>query len=774
MNHEEHLVDYKEIDRFDQALESYFSGEMDADRFQAVRLQQGVYGQRQDGVNMVRIKVPGGKLVPAQLMAVAEALERYAPGQKAHITTRQDIQMHYVPLDDTPAVLRHLAQAELTTREACGNTVRNITVCPLAGVCPREHVDVAPFLQGVVGHFLRHPLTQNLPRKFKISLSGCEADCAQGLMHDLAVVAVRTGDGRFGFKVLAGGGLGHKPHEAIVVEPFIEEKDLLAAMEAIVVLHNRYSDRTKRAKSRIKFLVDRFGAEGFVTRYREELSRTRAALAAHPYPKGQWRGGESGDPPGPGAPRRLFKQKLPGLYVFPVSVPLGSLDAEQLRGIAGLMEDLGLSDVRTTQDQNLMLVNVPEPLLPAVNARLGALRLQAPRPGDDVVACPGTSTCRLGITSSMTVAPKLVGGKRNLRIRVSGCHNGCAQPETGDIGIFGEGRRMHGKLIPHYQMYFGGNGCGGGGLAIKGPSVPAARIEKAVERLRVAYASADEPWESFFHWVRKQERGYFYQLLADLVHVSEADLQQVAWDHGHRVEFKVLQLGGGECAGAVQNLVAAKFSEAAYERDCRNALAAQRKHEEALDCAEAMERLVGQALLFLSGKDYKVDELSDVARRLRDERSAYHLLGERLALLVGRLVGLRAAFDDAAFADVATEIDAWVKEAEQACALADPRLNLPGVSSRPRLEASGVAASVDVSAHPCPINFLKAKLELDKLAAGDVLTVKVCSGRAARLVPESLESIGHSILSRQEEGDITLISVRKTEVKNLTKEEKSK
>ncbi|MCL4471297.1 MAG: nitrite/sulfite reductase [Gammaproteobacteria bacterium] len=959
MNHEEHLVDYKEIDRFDQALQSYFSGEMDADRFQAVRLQQGVYGQRQDGVNMVRIKVPGGQLTPVQLTAVAEALENYAPKHKVHITTRQDIQMHYVPLEDTPAVLRRLTQAGLTTREACGNTVRNVTVCPLAGVCPREHVDVAPFLQGVVGHFLRHPLTQNLPRKFKISLSGCEADCAQGLMHDLAVVAIRTVDGRFGFKVLAGGGLGHKPHEAIVVEPFIEEKDLLPVMEAIVVLHNRYSDRAKRAKSRIKFLVDRFGAEGFVTRYREELSRTRAALAAHPYPKGQWQGGESGDAPGPGAPRRLFKQKQPGLYVFPVSVPLGGLDAEQLRGIAALMEDLGLSDVRTTQDQNLMLVNVPEPLLSAVSARLGALRLQAPRPGDDVVACPGTSTCRLGITSSqnlprkfkislsgceadcaqglmhdlavvairtvdgrfgfkvlaggglghkpheaivvepfieekdllpvmeaivvlhnrysdrakraksrikflvdrfgaegfvtryreelsrtraalaahpypkgqwqggesgdapgpgaprrlfkqkqpglyvfpvsvplggldaeqlrgiaalmedlglsdvrttqdqnlmlvnvpepllsavsarlgalrlqaprpgddvvacpgtstcrlgitssMTVAPKLVGGKRNLRIRVSGCHNGCAQPETGDIGIFGEGRRMHGKLIPHYQMYFGGNGCGGGGLAIKGPSVPAARIEKAVERLREAYASADEPWESFFHWVRKQERGYFDQLLADLVHVSEADLQQVARDHGHRVEFKVLQLGGGECAGAVQNLVAAKFSEAAYERDCRNAFAAQRKHEEALDCAGAMARLVGQALLFLAGQDHKVDELSDVAWRLRDERSAYHLLGERLALLVGRLAELRASFDDAAFADVVTEIDAWVKEAEQACALADPRLNQPGVSSRPRLGASGVAASVDVSEHPCPINFLKAKQALDKLATG--------------------------------------------------------
>lgn len=775
MNHEENLVDDKEIDRFDQALQSYFNDEMDIDRFQAVRLQQGIYGQRQDGVNMVRIKVPGGRLVPAQLMAIAEALENYAPGRKVHITTRQDIQIHHVPLQHTPAVLRRLAQSGLTTREACGNTVRNVTVCPLAGVCPREHVDVTPFSQGVAQHFLRHPLTQNLPRKFKISMSGCESDCSQGLIHDLGVVAVRADDGRFGFKILAGGGLGHKPHEAIVVEPFIEEADLLAVMEAIVVLHNKYSDRTKRAKSRIKFLVDRFGAEGFVSRYREELGRTRAALAAHAYTKGQWQGGKSGDIPGPGAPRCLFKQKQPNLYVFPVSVPLGDLDVEQLRGIVGLMRDLGLNDVRTTQDQNLILANVPESLLSAVSERLGILRLQAPRPGDDVVACPGTSTCRLGITSSMTVAPKLVGGKLDLRIRVSGCHNGCAQPETGDIGIFGEGRRMHGKLIPHYQMYFGGNGCGGGELALRGPSVPAARIEKAVERLREAYASVDEPRESYFHWVRKQESGYFDRLLADLTQVSEADLPQVIQDHGHGVDFKVLQLGGGECAGAVQDMVAAKFSEAAYERDCRNALAAQRKHGEAIDCIEAIALLVGQALLFLSGQDYKVAELSDVAGRLSDDRSAYPLFGKRLALLVGSLMKLRTVFDDAAFTSLTTELDVWVREAAQICTNADPRLDLVGtLSPRARVQKDAPVLTIDVSQHPCPFNFLKAKLALDNLVVGDVLTVKVCSGRAARQVPVSFESFGHTILSKQEDGDITVILVRKAEVKNLMKEGKSK
>ncbi|MHB1676500.1 MAG: sulfurtransferase TusA family protein [Sulfuriferula sp.] len=766
------LVKAEEIEHFNQALQAYFRGEMDADRFQAVRLQQGVYGQRQDGVNMVRIKVPGGKLTAEQLGTVAEILENYVPGGNAHITTRQDLQLHYVPLKDTPAVLRHLARVGLTTREACGNTVRNITACPLAGVCQREHVDVTPFLQGVVEHFLRHPLTQNLPRKFKISISGCEADCAQGMLHDVGIVAIRSGDSRFGFKVLAGGGLGHKPREAIVVESFVEEKDLLAVVEAIVVLHNRYSDRTKRAKSRIKFLVDRFGTDGFVAKYREELERTRAALATHTYHMGQWHGGESDATPGPGAPRRHFKQGQPGLYVFPVSVPLGQLDAGQLQGIAALMEDFGLSEVRTTQDQNLMLVNVPELLLSGMAARLDSLRLHRPQLGDDVVACPGTSTCRLGITSSMTVAPKLNGGKRDLRIRVSGCHNGCAQPETGDIGIFGEGRRLHGKLIPHYQMYFGGNGCGGGGLAIKGPSVPAARIEKAVEKVREDYTGSGGFGESFFEWVRKQEQGYFDRLLVDLVYVSEADLVQVSKDHGYREDFKVLQLGGGECAGAVQDTVAAKFSEAAYERDCRNAYAVQRKYQEAMECVEAIARLVSQALVFLAGQEYKASDLAEMLNGLRHEHSVFEPLAEKLDGVLERYAQLQLAFDDKVFAAVATEIDIWMKEAEHACALADARLNLPGASSPSRREASGVVASIDVSAHPCPVNFLKAKLELDKLTGGDVLAVKVSSGQAAWLVPASLESIGHSVLSKRKEGDVTLILVRKQETENPEKEEK--
>lgn len=672
MSELKNLANLEEIERFDDAVQGYFNQEIDAERFTAIRLQLGIYGQRQEGVHMVRIKLPGGRLTPPKLNAIADMLENDSEHDTVHITTRQDIQAYYVPLKRVPAAMRRLAEAGLTTREACGNTIRNITTCPLAGVCPKEHVDVTRHLDGAVGHFLRNPLNQQLPRKFKISFSGCEADCAQGMIHDLGIVAVKQ-DGHFGFKVLAGGGLGHKPHEAIVVEPFIEEKDLLLVMEALVALHNRYSDRVKRAKSRIKFLVDRFGPEGFVEKYREELARTREALSNREYPQGEWTGGTASEVPGPGAPRRLFAQKQPGLNVFPVAVPVGHLNAAQLRGIAKVLETHGLDDIRTTQDQNLMILNVPQELVASLRASLAALGLREPQAGDNVVACPGTSTCRLGITSSTIVAPKLSGGPDDLRIRVSGCHNGCAQPESGDIGIYGEGRRQHGKLIPHYQMYVGGNGVGGGGLAIKGPSVPAARIETAIQRVKDAYASGRQQGEPFYAWARREGQQYFSELLADLIEIKEWQVASVLKDHGDAQDFRVLQLGGGECAGAVQVQIGSAFFDAAHERGYRDALYFQRKYAEAAKCAEIMVRLIGQGLAqMLGGK--KVEELAEQADELRKVLPGR--VSQQLAVFAQELARPEEELNDAALSKLFKEIDAWTAEVAGFCMQFDRQLDL--------------------------------------------------------------------------------------------------
>ena len=676
MSHLTDLANDEEINSFDQALQDYQALQMDVDRFTAARLQMGIYGQRQEGVNMVRIKLPGGRVSGPQLNVIADMLEKYARHDVVHITTRQDIQMHYVPLEHTPAVLRHLATAGLTTREACGNTIRNVTACPLSGVCPRQHVDVTKHLDGAVQHFLRNPLTQQMPRKFKISFSACESDCAQGMMHDMGIVAVRDGE-RFGFKVMAGGGLGHKPHEAVVIEEFIEEKDLLLVMEAVISLHNRYSDRVKRAKARIKFLVDKFGPEGFIQKYREELARVKVALATQDYPQGEWSPGLDSEAPGIGAPRHVFAQKQPGHFVFPIGVPMGNLNVAQLRGLARLAEAHGLHEIRATQDQNMFLPNVPGDKIEFLRAELATLGLAEPRTGDNVVACPGTSTCRLGITSSTVVAPKLSGGAHDLKIRVSGCHNGCAQPETGDIGIYGEGKRMHGKLVPHYQMYFGGDGMAGGALAIKDPSIPSARIEAAVERVTSAFQSERVPEEAFFSWTRRVGKEYFVNLLADLMEVKPEELASVLRDHGKDGDFKVLQLGGGECAGVSQVKIGSSFFDAAHERNYRDALKFQRKFEESVKCAEEIARLISQGVAELLGGS-KQDDLAAQAEELARMLPTKPQLSRQLAKFAENFSRSAEEFDDGKLTEWFSELDAWTMDAAEFCLAFDRQLDLAG------------------------------------------------------------------------------------------------
>lgn len=668
------LTDLEEIDRLEQAIQTFIDGRIDPDRFTAVRLQQGVYGQRQEGVNMLRIKIPGGRLNADQLDAVADVTEGFAQRAIAHVTTRQSIQVHFVPLAKTPSAMRRLAQVNLTSREACGNTVRNMSACALSGVCPREHVDVSAHLNGAVQHFLRNPLNQQMPRKFKISFSACESDCAQSLLHDAGVVAVKK-DGRHGFMVKAAGGLGHKPREAIVVEEFIPESELLFSLEALVKLHNKYSDRTKRAKSRIKFLVERFGADGFLEKYREEFERTKQALAGKPYPKGEWREQTGQEVPGSGAPRKLFAQHQHGLFVLPVALPIGEATPRQLHGIAALLRAHGLDEVHTTQDQNLIILNVPENKLAQLRSGLAELGLREPVTGDNVVACPGTSTCRLGITASTVVAPQLSGGKADLRIRVSGCHNGCAQPETGDIGIYGEGKRMHGKLVPHYQMYFGGDGTGGGNgmggkLALKGPSLPVARIKQAIARVQQAHLESGEA--NFFAWVRAQQPDYFKQLLADLGEVKAGELHTVMQDYGEASDFRVLQLGGGECAGASQVLIGANFFEAAHEREYRNALVFQRKYDEAAQCNESILRLLGSGLAQLMGgvRHDDLDKLAIHLQQLLPGEIADEL--ERAAAVLAKAVEI----SHEELAIISAAVDSWTRKVAAFAMQQDAQLDL--------------------------------------------------------------------------------------------------
>ncbi|MBL1278449.1 MAG: nitrite/sulfite reductase [Ectothiorhodospiraceae bacterium] len=678
-------IETKELTQYREAVKDVLSGDLDETRFQAIRLQQGVYGQRQEGVNMVRIKLPGGRISASQLSSVADVLEDHSALDIASVTTRQDIQLHSIPLEDTPAALEKLATQGLTSREACGNTVRNITACPLAGVCPCEHSDVQPVVDAVAQRFLRHPLTQHLPRKFKMSFSGCEADCAQGLFHDLAVIATKR-NGKFGYKVLAAGGLGHKPRAAITLEEFVEESELLPVIEAVLALHHRYSDRKRRARARMKFLLERLGEEEFVQRYQVELQRTRQVYASDALPAANWVIADESVKSkisATGAPRDALQQRQAGTYVYPVSLPLGDLSATQMRGIAALAEQLtdkhsvdSVIEMRVTQDQNLMLLNIPEAGLEALKNGVSLLGMATPVAGDDVVACPGTWTCRLGITSSRLVSNELSGGAGDLRIRVSGCHNGCAQPYVGDIGLHGEGRRINGKLIPHYRLHFGGDGRAGGEIAVRGPEVPARMAPSAVKRVKEEFEKTRINKESFRVWAQRQEESYFTKLLQDLTVISGPNSEWLSKDFGETQDFRVLALGGGECMGSKHDVVSANFSESAHEREYRRVFQLAKKEDQALDCVDAILRLVSQALLSANGEKVLPDDIAEIVSQLAGETISLRNIADSLAVFNEEVESLRENFNDERFEKLANAQDLWTVLVATACESADKQLDV--------------------------------------------------------------------------------------------------
>ncbi|VAX06522.1 Ferredoxin--sulfite reductase [hydrothermal vent metagenome] len=661
------FIRQEDFDQLEQAIQDYQDEKIDHNRLVGERLMLGVYGQWQENLCMVRSKLPGGEVPLPFLLGYAEGLEKFDCLESVHLTTRQDIQYNDVPLEQTPDLLRMLAGYGITSREACGNTVRNVSACPMAGMCPKEHVDVMPHTRATAAYLIRNPLTQSLPRKFKITYSGCEADCAQGPIQDLGIVATRK-KGKPGFKLLAGGGLGPKPRMGIVIEEFLDEEMLLPAIEAVLAMHDKYSDRERKSCSRIKFLVERFGAEGFIEKFREEMVRTSAAFDTKNAPRGEWRqADEDGQICGHGAPRQIMAQHQQGKFAVPVYVPGGDLSAEQLRGLHDLLVAEGYPDLRVTQDQNLIVCNVPESGISALTKGLEALQLSLPAPGSNVVACPGTTTCQLGITSSRVVAKLLDGGESDLTVRVNGCQNNCAHSDITDIGFYGKAKRHFGQLIPSYAIRLGGRGMTGGEFAFSGPEVPAVRVPVATKRIHDAYVSEREGNESFFTWSRRLGPDYFDNLLNDLVQVREFELSMLQRDHGDSAVFKVISSGVGECAGANIDPVDKLLLDIAYERNLRDAFAAKRKFKEAAESMANIFALIGKALLSSAGAEETSPPEGEVAAALAAAMPDDSSMANEFAALFEAFVHWLEDLDELAYPALIGQIDAWVKGARMQC-----------------------------------------------------------------------------------------------------------
>jgi sulfite reductase beta subunit-like hemoprotein len=573
----------REFDDFDHESERFLGGEQTEEEFIGFRLKQGVYGQRQADVQMIRVKLPFGGISPEQMEAFGEAVEKYVPLRKGHITTRQNFQFHHVPLRDAAAMIRDISAVGLSSREGCGNTVRNVTADPWAGVSEDEVFDCTPYAGAYVRYFVRHPTTQLMPRKIKTSFDGTPEDRAISEIHDIAFRA-KVRDGKKGFEMLVGGGTSIMPRTAPVLYDFVEAEngEYLEAAEAVLRIFDRQDWlRANRARARIKVFVDKFGIDELRRQADEErkgewvkerdfdVARLRfdddEEAVVTKLPMAQDFAQPNGD-------RSEFKrwaehnvkaQKQAGFSTVQVNVIRGDLTPEQFRGLAAIMRDFCGGYARTTVSQNLVLRWVRDEAAHAVWERLGALGLANPGADTivDTVSCPGTDSCKLGITSSMglnraiherveqmQITDPLT---QKIHIKMSGCPNGCGQHHIGSIGFYGASIKVGEKTIPAYVAHIGGR-YGGEGVAFGQRlkiRLPAKRVPDAVERWIRFYEAERADGETFNQFAERVGLTEFEERARDLSIPVEFNLENIEHfiDWSRREPYQVIR-GEGECA----------------------------------------------------------------------------------------------------------------------------------------------------------------------------------------------------------------------------------
>ncbi|OBQ57361.1 HEPN domain-containing protein [Tamlana sp. s12] len=577
----------KDIIELARKIELFNNGKIDEEKFRSLRLARGVYGQRQEGVQMIRIKIPYGKLKSNQLRRISEVSDEYSRG-RLHITTRQDIQIHYVDLNRTPELWAELEKDEVTVREACGNVVRNVTASETAGIDVNEPFDVSPYADAIFKFFLRNPICQEMGRKFKVSFSSTDEDTGLSYLHDIGYIA-KEKDGVRGFKVMVAGGLGSQPRHADVLYDFVETDKIIPIMEGILRVFDRFGERKSRAKARMKFLVKDIGLEAFRALIDEEQNAIEfksVAIDADAYVPSK--------PVSVEAPQvdikdqaafdlwkstNLIQQKQEGYVAIGIKVLLGDFYTDKARLLADLIDKYAAGEVRLTLRQNIVIPFVKEDLVPFFYTELEKLGFVEAgyNKAVDITACPGTDTCNLGIASSTGIADEL---ERVIKaeypqylknddvvIKISGCMNACGQHNMANIGFQGMSVRTPDKLVaPALQVLLGGGNLGDGHatFADKVVKVPSKRGPEALRRILNDF-EANANGKKFVEYYKETGDRYFYDLLNDLQDVSNLTPEDFI-DWGTQEEY-VKEIGVGECAGVVIDLIATLFLESEEKID---------------------------------------------------------------------------------------------------------------------------------------------------------------------------------------------------------------
>lgn len=610
----------RDIIELGEKIHLYKTGKMPEDKFKSLRLARGVYGQRQLGVQMVRIKLPYGKLLAKQLVRIADVADEYSNGN-LHLTTRQDIQIHFVSLDRTPELWAELEQDSVTLREACGNTVRNITASPFAGIDPDEPFDVSPYTEELFRYLLRNPVNQDMGRKVKISFSSSQKDTAYSFLHDLGFIPIIQ-NGEKGFKLLIAGGLGVKPFLGQSVTNFINADDIYAYTTAILRVFDRYGERQKRNKARLKYLVEELGLDKFLELVNQEykvVEKYRPTIIDFVEPNIEdiniaehliitvpeyltW------------IKTNVIKQKQKGFFTILLKITNGNIKSDIARKLAELVQKYSGGELRVTINQGLIIKYVREESLPHFYHVLSKLNLSSPGfdSVSDITACPGTDTCNLGITNSTNLAVELENliavhhaelvYNKDIKIKISGCFNACGQHSIANIGFHGSTIKDGNQLIPAVQLLMGGGVLGGGDgvIAEKIIKLPTKKAIKAVDQILNDYKQNANDL-LFNEYFKKQGNHYFYNLLKPLANEPLENEEYKDW--GQNTPFN-MNIGVGECAGVVLDLSDAVKFEINERISSANETLEMKRYADSIYHSYTIFINVGKLFLLKNGQQY--------------------------------------------------------------------------------------------------------------------------------------------------------------------------
>jgi len=744
-------------------VEKFLQGQTAPVAFRAYRVPMGVYEQRAAGKYMVRIRIGAGLVLPYQLRQIGQLSKTYGNGI-VHITTRQDIQIHEVNIEDTPDILEGLLEVGLSSRGGGGNTVRNVTACPRAGVCPKEEFDVAPYAIATAEYLLQFKSSYNLPRKYKIVFSGCSADCALASVADLGFFA-RQKDGSKGFAVYAGGGQGSNPAVAVKIEDFISDDEILEVAEAIKRLFDKHGDRSNKHKARLRYVVARLGAEEFVKAYRnewEELSK-QGLQGDIPEVRGiashfKVRKSSSDSKNSQISDNNLLPEKTEGLFTIRLSLNLGDIPADDLVKVGRIAEKFGQALVRTTQLQNLLVTGVLRGNVQKVTSALEELSIDVSGNGrPKVVTCTGAATCKLGLCLSRGLADAISNklGKNNIQqpettIRISGCPNSCGHHCIADIGFQGKAKRVNGKLMPCYDVLAGAWTIEGDAhLAERIGTVPARKIpELLIEVFETGSVGKSG--------LKKLVQQYGDFSLAEFP-------EDYYYDYGSSESFSLAGRGPGECGAGVMDVIKVDIDEA------KEAVKQAHKAKTPKDKSENIYKAIvstARALLVVFGLEPKKDReiFAAFSRHLIEPGWVKPQTQQVLDDAVDWRMGDKDSIDD-----LMPQVDDLAKLVEELFLSLDANLEFKvkpvAQKTNPSAQADTTKTKnhlIDLRGVACPLNFVKAKLELEKIPVGEVLEVLLDNGEPVRNAPACFAEQGQEVIEVKNIGDYFCVKVRRT------------